>query len=100
MPSSFATTFLPPLLALLLYLLFTFLLYPIIKRYRQRYEAYIPLEGARDRVAGWVLRCVLPRFRRPETQNDAEWLEDDRVGDEEGEEMLDLPSRSNGTARV
>ncbi|PNS14401.1 hypothetical protein CAC42_3687 [Sphaceloma murrayae] len=88
----------PASIALALYFLVTFVLIPFIRRYRSRYDQYVPLQTVtervaagtstlRDRLADLVTRIVLPS-RRFGVVNARD--EEGLYGLEDGEEMDDF----------
>lgn len=98
----------PALIAFALYALLSFLILPAIKRYRGRYDQYMPLQSVRnnlasgtlsirERAAGILTAFVLPRdrlglarvVRRSQAQDGTD-VEDDLYALEEGEEMDDF----------
>ncbi|CAL5868887.1 uncharacterized protein PFLUO_LOCUS3114 [Penicillium psychrofluorescens] len=98
---SFAKTILiPAVIALTVYLLFSFVIIPYFWRYHQRYSQYLPLHSIsahtlslRDRIADSVMRFFLPASWR----NGAHMADDNEnisIDDEEGEIMVGMNTNS------
>ncbi|KAJ5092290.1 hypothetical protein NUU61_007160 [Penicillium alfredii] len=94
--SSFAKTIIiPASIALIVYLLFSFLIIPFFRRYHQRYSQYLPLHAIsahtlslRDRIADIVMRFFLPSSWQP----GAHLADHDNISidEEEGELMVGM----------
>lgn len=101
--------FLPAIIAAALYLLLAFVILPLVKRHRERYSQYLPLDsiqqhtnGARDRLGNFLMRLVVPR-RQAVVDADDQW----RSGSgedftfEDGERMVgfDVEAQRGGGRR-
>ncbi|TKX24413.1 hypothetical protein C1H76_3360 [Elsinoe australis] len=98
----------PAGIAIVLYVSLSFVILPAVRRYRSRYDQYIPLQTVtdrvaagtstlRDRVADFITRIVLPRTQRivNATSGRRESLNELYNLDlEEGEEMEDFIERA------
>ena len=96
------TLIIPAIISLLLYLIISYVLVPIWRRYRARYSQYLPLESIstqtttfRQRVQGVFARYLLPSSWRSDFGSNryavsaADGLVDE-FDDEEGEELSDV----------
>ncbi|KAF2218762.1 hypothetical protein BDZ85DRAFT_269779 [Elsinoe ampelina] len=100
----------PAGIAIVLYLSLSFLILPAIRRYRNRYDQYIPLQRVsntvaaststlRDRLADVVTRIALPHVRgrmlgRTIVQQGRDDSLEDLYALEEGEELEDFIERA------
>ncbi|KAG8625675.1 hypothetical protein KVT40_006076 [Elsinoe batatas] len=100
----------PAGIAIVLYLSLSFLILPAIRRYRNRYDQYIPLQRVsntvaaststlRDRLADVVTRIALPHVRgrmlgRTIVQQGGNDSLEDLYALEEGEELEDFIERA------
>ena len=86
--------FIPALIALALYCLISYVAYPLFRRYRQRYDQYIPLQSLsdsvsnrtsslRERLFSMLTAFVLPSVRYRYEQNIAGPSRRGSVGDDE-----------------
>ncbi|KAJ5279930.1 hypothetical protein N7478_005302 [Penicillium angulare] len=82
-------------IALTFYVLISFLIIPIFRRYHQRYSQYLPLHSIsahtlslRDRMADAVMRFFLPRSWQPGAHMEDHANID--IDDDEGELMLGM----------
>jgi hypothetical protein len=60
--------FIPAIIAVVLYALLAYAIIPLVKRHRERYSQYIPLDsisrgtnGLRDRISNTITAWVVPR---------------------------------------
>ena len=92
---SFQTILIPAAIALSVYLLLSFLVFPFFRYYHQRYSQYLPLHNIsahtlslRDRIADAVMHFFLPSSWRSGTHvNDHANID---IDDEEGENMVGM----------
>ncbi|EME86959.1 uncharacterized protein MYCFIDRAFT_210651 [Pseudocercospora fijiensis CIRAD86] len=101
----FKALFLPALIAAALYMLLAFLIVPLIKRHRERYSQYLPLDsiqrqtnGVRDRFGNFVMRMVMPR-RQAVVDADVEGQRSGSGEDfaaEDGERMVGFDVEGSG----
>ncbi|KAK6429712.1 hypothetical protein LTR95_014137 [Oleoguttula sp. CCFEE 5521] len=96
--------FLPALIAASLYALFGYILIPLARRHRERYNQYLPPNAIqststtlRDRLADLVIRLAT-RGQRRSAANLRDDSDDNVFGDEEGESMVgfDVERRERG----
>jgi hypothetical protein len=90
----------PALISLILYLVISFVVVPVWKRYRSRYSSYLPLNtisttttSARQRFQDALLRWLQPSGRRADGDRYAPSAQDGTgsdFDDEEGEELYDV----------
>jgi hypothetical protein len=93
------TILIPAVIALTVYLLFSFVIIPYFWRYHQRYSQYLPLHSIsahtlslRDRIADAVMRFFLPAsWRAGAHMADHENIS---IDDEEGEIMVGMNMNS------
>ncbi|KAJ5612342.1 hypothetical protein N7510_005536 [Penicillium lagena] len=92
------TILIPAVIALTVYLLFSFVIIPYFWRYHQRYSQYLPLHSIsahtlslRDRIADGVMRFFLPASWRARVADDHENIS---IDDEEGEIMVGMNMNS------
>lgn len=85
--------FIPALIAAALYVGITFVILPLVKRHRERYSQYLPLdsvqrhtEGLRDRIGNFVMRMVVPR--RQNVQDASGSRRESRSGSGSGEDFV------------
>ncbi|CAI7582969.1 unnamed protein product [Penicillium pancosmium] len=89
------TILIPASIALTVYLLFSFLIIPFLRRYQQRYSQYLPLHAIsahtlslRDRIADTAMRLFLPSSWRRGTHLDDH--DNISIDEEEGELMTGM----------
>nr|POE53263.1 hypothetical protein CFP56_28485 [Quercus suber] len=90
--------FIPAIIALGLYLLFAYAIFPFVRAHRQRYSQYLPLEtltgqtsSIRSRIGDFFGRNLLPpsmRWPRDIGEVNGTRYSEDVFGDEEGESMV------------
>lgn len=90
--------FIPAIISLSLFLSINYIIRPAVRRYRERYEQYLPLhsisgslvqhtKSLKDRIGDKIMAYILPRFhisRRGSIDNGEELY----FGNEEGEDMV------------
>nr|OQO30378.1 hypothetical protein B0A51_02045 [Rachicladosporium sp. CCFEE 5018] len=86
--------FFPALIAASLYGLFGYIIIPLARQHRNRYDQYLPINAIqststtlRDRLADLVIR-IATRGRRRNVADGREESDDNLFGDEEGESMV------------
>ncbi|PGH14393.1 hypothetical protein AJ79_03035 [Helicocarpus griseus UAMH5409] len=104
------TLLIPALISLAVYLLFSFLILPFIRRYRQRYAQYLPLHTIsahtstlRERASDALMHFLLPSsWRRRQVFGSGQDDGNSVFDDEEGEDMIGVemdPSRREALER-
>ncbi|CAM1508086.1 Fc.00g049340.m01.CDS01 [Cosmosporella sp. VM-42] len=91
------TLILPAIISLILFLLITYILLPVWRRYRSRYSQYLPLDSLssqtsslRDRITTRLTRFALPSGWRTEGPVMFSNGPDSDDGSEDGEELGDV----------
>lgn len=97
------TLIVPAIIALLVFLLLTYLVIPVWQHYRTRYSHYLPVESLsnhtsslRERIQGAMARMVVPSTWRQRLQERLVVAdhEDIEINSEEGEELADVVTDS------
>ncbi|QSZ37804.1 hypothetical protein DSL72_008904 [Monilinia vaccinii-corymbosi] len=92
------TLLVPGFISLLLYLLISFVIVPLWKRYRARAGQYLPLDtistqtsSLRQRAQAFVVRCLFPSSWRADfNRNRISAQDSSDFDDEDGEELFDV----------
>ncbi|KAG7289021.1 hypothetical protein NEMBOFW57_005382 [Staphylotrichum longicolle] len=92
--SAVKTLIVPALISLLLFLVSTFVLLPLWRRYRERYSQYLPLEtisnqtqSLRGRVQGAIVRFMAPSAWRARASDGVVVADRNSFDSEDGEEL-------------
>ncbi|KAK4193098.1 hypothetical protein QBC35DRAFT_482620, partial [Podospora australis] len=99
--SAIKTLIVPALISLIIFLVFSFVLFPLWQRYRNRYSQYLPLDtisngtsSIRARIQGSISRFFLPYVWRPTLSDRITVAGRSSFGSEDGEELGDVDDTS------